>query len=218
MNITIRKRLKRLLQISLLLSLMLLLASFYANWHISQQTKGFIYNSTADIPAQKAALILGTVKNIGDYPNPYFNYRIAAAKKLYESGKVRALVVSGDNGRDSYNEPEDMRQALIASGIPESAIYMDYAGFRTLDSVVRMHKIFGQQSFIIVSQNFHNERAIFLAQHYGLQAYGYNAEDVQVQLSLIRRMVRENFARLKVWLDILTNKQPRFLGNPIPIA
>lgn len=189
----------------------------FANWKIPHDTKDYVYDSAKDLPYQKAALVLGTAKNIGNRPNLYFTYRMQAAKELYDSGKVKVFVLSGDNSRKDYNEPEDMRQALIGMGVPDSIIYLDYAGFRTLDSVVRMNEIFGQSSFIVVSQEFHNERAIFLAQYYDLEAYGYNAKDVEMIRSSFKTKVREYFARVKVFVDMVSGKQPKYLGEPVII-
>lgn len=189
----------------------------FANWKIPHDTKDFIYDTADNIPAQKTALVLGTARYIGNRQNLYFTYRIQAAKELYEAGKVKAFVVSGDNRTKDYNEAEDMRKALIEAGVPDSIIHSDYAGLRTLDSVVRMSKIFGQDSFIIVSQKFHNERAIFIAQQKGITAYGYNAKDLGLNSSSYKTKIREIFARVKAFLDIITNKQPRHLGEPINI-
>lgn len=212
---------RRIIKGGLLISTLLLLVFFlfiYANWIIPHKTTQFIYNNADSIPSQKVALVLGTSKYISKgHLNPFFAYRMLAAKELYEAGKVKAFVVSGDNGTQSYNEPRDMRKALLGMGIPDSIIYLDYAGFRTLDSVVRMNEIFGQDSFIVVSQEFHNERAIFLAQQYGMIAYGYNAKDVEKSRLSYRTMTREKFARVKVFVDILLNKQPKFLGEPVII-
>jgi len=189
----------------------------FANWRIPHDTREYIYDDVNSVPVQKAALVLGTARYIGNRENLYFTYRIRAAKELYEAGKVKAFVLSGDNSRKDYNEPEDMREALIEAGVPDNIIHLDYAGFRTLDSVVRMNEIFGQDSFIIVSQEFHNERAIFLAQYYGLTAYGYNARDLNLNRSSLRTKVREYFARVKVFVDIITGKGPKYLGEPINI-
>ncbi len=190
----------------------------FANWKIPHDTKPWLYNNVDSIPPQKVALVLGASKYIrGGLPNPYFDNRIQAAYELYEAGKVKAFVMSGDNGREGYSEPDDMRDALLALGVPNSIIYLDYAGFRTLDSVVRMNAIFGQDSFIVVSQKFHNERAVFLAQYYGFTAYGYNAKDVALGRVSYKTIVREKFARVKVFVDILLDKQPKFLGKPVEI-
>lgn len=199
--------------------IILLITGFtlFANWKIPHNTKAFVFDSTDSIPSQKAALVLGTAKNIGNRPNLYFTYRIAAAQELYKAGKVKNFVVSGDNSHQAYNEAEDMKNALIEAGVPDSIIYMDHAGFRTLDSVVRMNKIFGQSSFIVVSQQFHNERAIFLAQYYGYSVYGYNAQDVSINRFSVKTKVREIFARVKVFVDMAINKNPKFLGEQINI-
>lgn len=212
-----KKIFKRVLGIILIILVIIAAVVAFANWKIPHDTKAYIYDNADSIPSQKAALVLGTARYIGDRQNLYFTYRIQAAKELYEAGKVKVFVVSGDNSRKDYNEAEDMRAALKEVGIPDSIIHCDYAGLRTLDSVVRMNEIFGQSSFIIVSQEFHNERAIFLAQHYGFTAYGYNAKDVSLNRFSYRTKVREIFARVKVFVDIVTGKGPKYLGEPIQI-
>lgn len=217
MKTRIKKTLKRIFLIVFITFLFILSIVLFANWKIPHSTEAYIYDNTDSIPVQKAALVLGTAKSIGNVPNLYFVYRIQAAKELYESGKVKAFVVSGDNSREDYNEAEDMRQALIDAGVPDSIIHPDYAGLRTLDSVVRMNEIFGQKSFIIVSQKFHNERAVFLARYYGLEAYGYNAKDLSLNRSSYRTKIREVFARVKVFVDIITGKEPKYLGDKIEI-
>ncbi|MBK5719900.1 YdcF family protein [Dysgonomonas sp. Marseille-P4677] len=189
----------------------------FANWKIPHDTQEYLYSNTDSIAVQKAALVLGAARYIGSRENPYFTYRIQAATELYKAGKAKAFVVSGDNRTHDYNEAEDMRNALIEAGVPDSIIYCDFAGLRTLDSIVRMNKIFGQESFIVVSQKFHNERAVFLAQYFGLTAYGYNAKDLALNRFSYRTKMREILARVKVFVDIITNKQPRHLGEEIYI-
>lgn len=198
--------------------LVLLGVIVWANWRIPNVSKEYIYDSPEQIPSQKTALVLGASKNLrGGYPNPYFTNRINAAKELYDAGKIKAFVLSGDNGRHTYNEPEDMCDALVALGVPDSIIYLDYAGFRTLDSVVRMKEIFDQDSFIVVSQQFHNERAIYLGQQYGLTMYGYNAKDLALNRISSRTKTREKLARVKVFVDLLVGKKPKYLGDKIEI-
>jgi len=212
------KIIKHTLLIAVLIFVIIGGVLLYANWKIPHDTRQFLHDDVTSIPAQKTALVLGAAKNLNNgWPNLYFTYRIEAAKELYDAGKVKAFVLSGDNSRETYNEPEDMRQALVELGVPDSIIYLDYAGFRTLDSVVRMNKIFGQDSFIVVSQQFHNERAVFLAQYYGLTAYGYNAKDVELTRLSMKTKVREKFARVKVFVDMIFGKSPKFLGPPVEI-
>ncbi len=127
-------------------------------------------------------------------------------------------LVSGDNRLKSYNEPKQMQAALLERGVPESAITLDYAGFRTLDSVVRSKAVFGQQKITIISQKFHNQRALFIANRRGVTAVGYNAKDVSFRLGIKIRL-REYLARCKAILDIIIlNKQPKFLGEKITIT
>ena len=206
-----------MLKILLILLIVLVLIVVLANYIVENATSKKIYNELENIPEKYTALILGTVKELANgLPNWYFVYRIEAAANLYKAGKVKRFVLSGDNSRKGYNEPEDMKAALIEKGVPENIIYLDYAGFRTYDSVYRMQAIFGQEDFIIVSQKFHNQRAIYLAQHLGLKAIGYNAKDV-AQHEGLKTKIREKFARVKVFKDVLLKPKPKFLGDKIYI-
>lgn len=214
----IKKWFKRFIMLACILFIIVIIAIIFANWKIPHDTKAYIYNNVNAIPPQKVALVLGASPKLGNgVPNPYFTYRIKAAKQLYEAGKVEAFILSGDNNHKNYNEPQAMKDSLVQAGVPDSIIYLDYAGFRTLDSVVRTNKIFGQKSFIIVSQQFHNERAIFIAQYYGLEAYGYNARDLALNRVSSKTKIREILARVKVFIDMALNKQPKFLGESIEI-
>ncbi len=187
-----------------------------ANWHTQRQTAAYLYDNAAQIPAQKAALLLGTSPTLADgRSNLYFAHRIRAAAELYRAGKVRYIIVSGDNRKRGYNEPEAMKAALIAQGIPAERIIPDYAGIRTLDSVLRARSIFEQPSYIIVSQKFHNERAVYLARAHGIHATAYNAADVKIYAGGFKTRVREYGARIKMYLDLLTGKQPKHSGEAI---
>jgi len=188
------------------------------NFWVEYSTRKQVFPNLEKIPFNNVGLVLGTSKYLkGGYQNPYFYYRIAAAAKLYHAGKVKHLLVSGDNGLKSYNEPKEMQAALMAKGVPESAITLDYAGFRTLDSVVRSKAVFGQQKITIISQKFHNQRALFIANRNGINAVGYNAKNISFKLG-IKTMVREYLARCKAILDMtILNKQPKFLGEQVNI-
>ena len=137
---------------------------------------------------------------------------IDAAVELYKAGKINYILISGDNRKEEYNEPEEMKKALMQKGVPEKSIYLDYAGFRTLDSVVRAKEVFGQTRLTIISQRFHNERAIYLAEKNGITAIGFNARDVDVYAGL-KTNIRELFARVKMFIDLAIDKQPHFLGE-----
>lgn len=187
-------------------------AYFSANW----AAEGFLYNKDKidSIPAQKVALVFGCSEKIGRRPNLYFVYRIQAAKELWDANKVQFFLVSGDNRTSHYNEPQAMRQALEKVGIPRQRIICDFAGLSTLDSVIRAKKIFGQDSLILVSQEFQNQRAIYIAQSQGMRVFGYNAKDVEGRGGW-RTNCREVLARVKMWGDVhLWDGQPRHLGMP----
>lgn len=174
------------------------------------------FESVSEIPEREVALVLGTAKyrkNGGR--NLYYRYRMEAAVKLFKAGKVKAIICSGDNATKYYDEPSTMKADLVAMGIPQSLIYLDFAGFRTFDSVVRSKEIFSQTSVTVVSQSFHNERALYIARHKGIDAIGFNAQGVTRSYGL-KTELREKLARVKTILDIhILNTSPKFLGDKI---
>ncbi|WP_239541180.1 SanA/YdcF family protein [Cryomorpha ignava] len=194
--------------------LMLILIS---NKLVSNESKD-CYTSVTEIPESDVALLLGTAKyrkNGGR--NLYYRYRMEAAVKLFKAGKVKAIICSGDNATRYYDEPSTMKADLVKMGVPASLIYLDFAGFRTLDSVVRSKEIFSQTSITVVSQSFHNERALYIAYHKGIKAIGFNAQDVTRSYGL-KTQAREFLARVKTILDIhFLNTEPKFLGEKIRI-
>ncbi len=199
------------------IAILSIIALFVCDGIVKSSSQKFLYSSSDSSPKVKAALLLGTSKLLSNgKPNAYFENRIEATIDLYKKGKIHSIVISGDNSKKTYNEPEDMKNALIAAGIPDSCIYLDYAGFRTYDSVIRMNKIFGQTEFIVISQQFHNERAIYIARHEGWKVYGLNAKEVTAFYGL-KTNIREKFARVKLFLNLLFNVQPKFLGERILI-
>ena len=185
---------------------------------IVSRAASLVFDSVETTPYNRVGLVLGTSeKGRRGAPNPFFTNRIAAAAALYRAGKVEQLLLSGDNGREGYNEPEDMRRALIAAGVDSTHITLDFAGFRTFDSVVRAREVFGQGRFTIISQRFHNERAIYIAEQLGIDAIGFNAPDVGGRQGL-RTGLREKMARVKVFLDLAFGVRPHFLGEPVTIG
>lgn len=190
------------------------LTIFFCNRIIDASAKGKLYSDTQSIPYNKVGLLLGTSKFLaGNRVNPYYDFRIDAAAKLWKEGKIRYIVASGDNSRKDYNEPKHMQSDLIKAGVDSSAIYLDYAGLRTFDSMIRLKKIFGQDSVTVISQQFHNERALYIASQEGIAAIGFNARDVKSKA----QNQRERFARVKVFLDYLTGKDPKYLGPKVHI-
>lgn len=212
-----RKTIKNILKFFLLLFVAGIIFIALANYSIKKDSEAFVSYNIADVPETKTALLLGTGKVLSNgMPNAYFYNRIKAATDLFKSGKIQYLIVSGDNSTKDYNEPEDMQLALVQQGVPQDHIILDHAGFRTLDSVVRAKDIFGQTKLVIISQKFHNERAVFLARKNGMEAFGYNAADVNKYAGL-KTNLREYFAKAKVYWDLLFGVEPKFGGEKIVI-
>jgi SanA protein len=185
---------------------------------VAQIAKGRLYEDCESVPYNEVGMVLGTgPTTITGDTNYNFFYRIDAVEELYKAGKIKFVLISGDNSRVDYSEPDIMRDSLVARGIPRDVIYLDYAGFRTLDSVVRSKKVFGQHSLTVISQRFHNERSIVLGDWLDMALIGYNAEETLSRSHRMRAHIREGFARVKLFVDIMVGKQPMFLGEPIEI-
>ncbi|MBX7224670.1 MAG: YdcF family protein [Chitinophagales bacterium] len=188
------------------------------NFLVVKNARHAVFDQTAEIPINKVGLLLGTSKLLSNgQPNLYFEYRIRAATDLFKAKKISKLIVSGDNSRKDYNEPGDMKAELIKRGIPDSVIFLDCAGFSTYESLYRLKAVFLQDSCTIISQKFHNERAIYIARHLGINAIGYNAREVVVWNGL-KTKAREKLARVKCVMDIWQKKTPTHLGAPIKIG
>jgi SanA protein len=186
----------------------------YTNATINHNPTQFIFKDIEKVKEHKVGLVLGTSsKTVGGGDNPFFVNRIEAATKLYENGKIKKILVSGDNSDIYYNEPKAMQKALLDRGVDKEDIVLDYAGFRTLDSVIRARDVFGQNDIIIISQEFHVKRAVYIARTLGIDAEGFVAEGVNMKFNA-RTQVREILARTQAWMDVhVLNRQPKFLGE-----
>ncbi len=212
-----QKKRKRLLVSILIILILPVLFVYFSNVLVRNSAEGKTFYDHEKMEANKVGMVLGTAKYmVKGGINLYFKYRIEATVRLYESGKINFILVSGDNSTKYYNEPEAFKEELIKRGIPPDKIFLDYAGFRTLDSVVRAKKVFGQNKITIISQKFHNERAIYLAEHYGVEVIAYNARDVSKSYGFKTQM-REYLARSKAVLDVIFGAEPKFLGDKIVI-
>ena len=184
---------------------------------IVSAAKNKTFDDATRIPFNKVGILLGTSKMLpGGHHNLYYANWIKATVELLQNRKIKYLVISGDNSLKSYNEPEDMRADLMKEGFDSSLIYLDYAGFRTYDSMIRLKEIFGQGQATVISQKFHNERAIYTGKRLGMSVIGFNADDVSYATGF-KTQVRERLARVKVFLDFLFAKKPKFLGEKIII-
>ncbi len=210
-------RIKQLITICLDGMAFILIVVFFCNAKIIANTSSKTYSSVIDIEKRTVGLVLGTSPTLTrGYPNLYFTTRVKACIELYKANKIEYVLVSGDNSRSSYDEPTAFKDALTEGGIPASKIFLDYAGFRTLDSVVRAKEVFGQTKFTVISQDFHNQRAIYLAQAYGMDVIGYNADNVKAYYGFKTRM-REYLAKTKAIFDLSFNVEPKYLGPKVYI-
>lgn len=212
-----RKGWRRILRGWLLLGLAALLAGLgfiaWTNLSAKLAASGRMFDDPQAVPEGRVGLVFGCDDRIDGRENLYFRYRIDAAAELWKSGRLRCLIVSGDNRSRYYNEPRAMKRALVEAGVPAEMIVCDYAGLRTLDSVVRAKKVFGVEEVVFISQRFQNERAAYLAKAHGLRYAGFNARDVE-GAGGIRTHLREVLARVKMWFDVrVFDTAPRHLGK-----
>jgi SanA protein len=200
------------------LALLLVLAAWLADRGIDRFAAPYLADDPKPLPEVDVALVLGAAP-IGPEggPNRYFEYRLDAAAALWRAGKVKFLLVSGDNSHRDYDEPSAMRAGLIARGVPATAIYRDFAGVRTRDSVLRARLVFGQQRLIVVSQGFHAARAVFLARREGIDAWGLAARDVVRAYSIFTELRRYPSA-LRAWYDVWLGTPPRRTGPAIAVG
>ena len=174
---------------------------------VANNAKGKVFSDIDSIRYNNVGLLLGTTPQarLTRITNYFFIYRIDAADQLYTAGKIEKILISGDeNSLDGVNEPECMRDSLVARGVPASAIILDGKGYRTINSIVNANKVFGLKSFTIISQKFHNERAIYQAEHLGLDVediQAYNAEMPKARRAFLTT-IREYFARVKLFMDL----------------
>lgn len=189
---------------------------FGINAWVSHKSAPYIFTELNQIPYYSVGVVLGTSKYYSTgKPNIFYANRINGAAELYNNHKVSLLLLSGDNRAINYNEPLQMKKDLLAKHIPETQLYLDYAGFRTLDSVIRTYKIFNTNNFIIISQRFHCERAIFIALHKNIAAHCFAVPDPD---DTIKVTLREYLARVKAVIDLfILHKEPYFLGPIIPL-
>lgn len=187
-----------------------------ANLWIIGTARGSVFHDISSVPANDVALVLGT----GPFTakantNLHFVVRVEAAAKLYKSGKAKHLLLSGDNHIRGYDEPTEMKKALLNLSVPESAMTLDYAGLRTLDSMERARKIFGQTNLTLVTEEFHSARSLFLARHFGIHAVVFCAEELPADWNYTVN-IREVAARVVAVLDVYVwHRGARHLGEPI---
>ena len=202
-----KKKLRFFLWSVCVFALLCLCVLFVCNRIIVNYAEGNSFSNIDSIKYSKVGLLLGTTPQarVTKVTNYFFIYRMDATERLYKAGKIEKILISGDeDSLDGVNEPECMRDSLVARGVPAGAIILDGKGYRTINSVINANKVFGLKSFTIISQKFHNERAIYQAEHLGLELE--NIQAFNVEMPRTRRAyltsVREYFARVKMFIDL----------------
>jgi len=205
---------KWLKRVGIALPVIAFLFLLITNIWVVNSTRTKLFSDVEQLPGHRVALVLGTSnKTVAGTPNQFFEKRMETAAELYKSGRIHHFILSGDNRTKFYNEPLAMQKALVSRGVPASAITLDYAGLRTLDSVVRCKEIFGQNEIIIITQPFHSYRALFISNYYDIDAVAMTASEPDFDVSF-KVKIREYFARSKAVLDLYVLKTtPRHLGK-----
>ena len=191
---------------------------FLSKYEIERVSEGKIYENIQKVPSCKVGVVLGCSKYLRTgRPNLYFQQRIQAAKELYFSGQVKFLLVSGDNSTKYYDEPTTMKKDLVQCGVPENKIYCDYAGLSTLDSVVRAKEVFKENQFVVISQDFHVRRAVYIGMAHNIDLIGYSSGSIS-GVGSVRTELRECLARVKAIMDVtFLERKPKFMGDPVVI-
>lgn len=180
-----------------------------AKVYVDTNANGHMYDAVADVPEAPVALVLGAAVESNGQPSPYLKARLDLAHELYRAGKVKVILVSGDNGTDHYNEPDAMRQYLIDAGVPAKQVVADYAGFDTYDSCVRAKRIFGVEKLTVVTQSYHLMRAVATCRSIGIDANGLGDESVNVYGDVwTQGQLRELGANYKMAWDLITQREP----------
>jgi len=209
-----KSRLKIWISLGLPFLFLTLLSIEASNYWIVRSTENQIYSNLEELPDNRVGVVPGTAKKLKNGRlNYYFVYRMEAAAELYHQGKIFKILVSGDNSRKTYNEPQDMKDYLVELDVKPNDIYMDFAGFRTFDSMIRAKEVFGVSKFTFISQPFHNQRAVYIANQVGMDVVAYNCKSIKYGWN-----VREYLAKYKAVLDVyILGTTPKFLGPEIAI-
>lgn len=210
------KKFKKLFLVTVVLILLGTLAITILNFRIKQSTKAQTFSTLQGLPNAYTAIVLGaSVKSNGNL-SVILRDRVESALFLYNEGKVKRFLLSGDNGSKNYNEPKAMKKYLIERGVPEDHIYLDYAGFDTYDTMYRSSAVFEVESAIVVTQEFHLARALYIANNLNLNYYGYTG-DKRAYAHEEYQARREFLANVKAYLELTLGKKPTYLGSKIPI-
>lgn len=208
---------KRWFKRGVVLSVLFAITGFCVNFYVDSFSKEKIYAKSTDCESAYTGIVLGARVYKSGRPSSYLRDRLDASVILYQEGKIKRFLLSGDHGKKSYDEVNQMRKYLIGKGVPNKHIFMDHAGFDTYSTMARAKKVFEVDKAIVITQDFHLERSLFLAHKHGIDAYGFIADKTKYR-NLKYMYFREFFAKMKAFFDVVRNREPRFLGDKIPIT
>ena len=187
------------------------------NLYINSQSKTYVFQDTSDLPEAEVVLVLGARVYERGIMSGMFQDRVETALDLYEEEKVEKILISGDHGREDYDEVNTAKDYLLDKGVKSEDIFLDHAGFDTYDSLYRAREIFEVSSVIVVTQNFHLPRAVYIGRKLDLEIYGLSA-DKHLYANVDYNESREIFSKVKAFLDVSFHAKPKFLGEKIPIS
>lgn len=211
---------RKVTRIAFVMMIFLLISGLLINVHILNKAKDLIYHETENTPEKQAVIILGAYVR-GETLSHVLEQRVKSGVDIYLNGKVSKILLSGDHGQSNYDEVNSMRKYILEnySKVREYDIFMDHAGFDTYDSMYRARDIFKIENAVVVTQAFHVDRAVYIANELGIEAVGYAVNEDMYPLALkCKWRLRESLARIKAYGNIAFKSKPRFLGESIPIT
>lgn len=208
---------KKKIFIILLIISLCIFTIIFINIYIIVSSSNFIFPSSVDLPTADAVLVLGATVYTSGKLSDILEDRILKAIEVYQTGKAKKFILSGDHGQREYDEVNSMKDYLLEKGIPKSDIFLDHAGFETYDSIYRAKSIFGAKSLIITTQEYHLYRAVFIANKLDLDVYGVKS-NTRKYIKMRRFQLRENFARIKAFIKVMYKPTPEYLGDKIPLT
>jgi len=207
--------LKKYFKIALYLLIIGLVAVVSVNYYVKSSTKKNIHYSLKRFPKNDVGIIFGAGIN-GDQPSKYLKDRLDAGILLYKAKRINKILLSGDNGREEYDELTVMKNYCFRNGVDTTKIFIDYAGFDTYSTMYRAKHIFKIKKATLISQEYHLNRAIYIGQKLGIKSVGYSANKGEYR-GYKYVTFREYLSIFKSFFDVLRNREPRFSGNPINI-
>ncbi len=212
-----RKLWKRKFLIGSLIAILVLLLLIFVNFYIPKTSTPYIFDDIEDVPSTQAALILGSKVYSDGSMSDILADRIIKALELYDNGQVSKILISGDHGTTEYDEVNTVKDYLLENDFEDEDVFLDHAGFDTYDSLYRAKHIFEVESVVIVTQEFHLPRAVYIGNSLGIETYGYIA-DRQPYIAARWNSIRESLARLKAFLNVVFHSKSKYLGEQIPIT